>query len=271
MTQQIILKRSSVAAKVPLTTDLVLGELAVNTNDGTIFMKKNNGVDSIVQIGGVSSVAGKTGTVTLVNADISGSAPSASPVLTGTPTTTTPTTGDNSLNIASTAFVKNQNYITSTGAPVQSVFGRTGSVVLSSSDVTTALTFTPANQALVGANSGIATLNSSGQLTTAQIPSSLVGAVVYQGTWNATTNTPTLASGVGTKGWYYKVSVVGSTAIDGNSQWNLGDTIIFDGTVWDKIDGISSEVVSVFGRTGAVVMTNTDVNAALTTLDGGSY
>ena len=33
------------------------------------------------------------------------------------------------------------------------------------------------------------------------------GSVVYQGTWNAATNTPTLTSGVGTKGNYYVVSV----------------------------------------------------------------
>ena len=134
MTQQILVKRSSVAAKVPATSDIVLGELAVNTNDGTLFMKKNNGVDAIVQIGGVNSVAGKTGAVTLVNADVGGSAPLASPVLTGTPTTPTPATSDNSLNIASTAFVKNQSYITSTGAPVQTVFGRTGNIVMSPSD-----------------------------------------------------------------------------------------------------------------------------------------
>lgn len=78
------------------------------------------------------------------------------------------------------------------------------------------------------------------------------GAVVYQGTWNATTNTPALSSGVGTKGYYYKVSVAGTAAIDGNSQWNVGDTIIFDGSTWDKIDGISNEVVSVAGLYGVI-------------------
>jgi len=42
-------KRSSVAGKVPLTSDLDLGELAINTNDGLIYMKRNNGSDSIVK------------------------------------------------------------------------------------------------------------------------------------------------------------------------------------------------------------------------------
>ena len=50
-----------------------------------------------------------------------------------------------------------------------------------------------------GANNGVATLDASGKLTTSQIPASLTGAVVYQGTWNANTNTPALASGAGDK------------------------------------------------------------------------
>lgn len=103
-----------------------------------------------------------------------------------------------------------------------------------------------------GANNGVATLDSGGKLTSSQIPSSLVGAVVYQGTWNSGTNTPALAGGVGTKGNYYKVSVAGTSTIDGISQWNVGDTIIFDGTAWDKIDGVQNEVISVAGLYGVI-------------------
>ena len=109
---------------------------------------------------------------------------------------------------------------------------------------------------------GVATLDGSGKLNTSQIPSSLVGAVVYQGTWNANTNSPTLASGTGTKGYYYKVSTAGTTTIDGISSWNVGDTIIFDGTTWDKIDGVNPEVQSVFGRTGVVTAQTGDYTAA---------
>ncbi len=85
----------------------------------------------------------------------------------------------------------------------------------------------------------------------------LSGSVIYQGLWNANTNSPTLVSGVGTKGYYYKVSVAGTTNIDGISQWNVGDSIIFDGTTWDKIDGIATEVLSVNGLVGAVPLTGT--------------
>ena len=51
MAQQTAIKirRSSVASKIPLTTDLVLGELALNTYDGILYFKKSpGGVDSIV-------------------------------------------------------------------------------------------------------------------------------------------------------------------------------------------------------------------------------
>ncbi|SHH20938.1 hypothetical protein [Bradyrhizobium erythrophlei] len=116
----------------------------------------------------------------------------------------------------------------------------------------------------LAAANGVATLDGAGKLTAAQIPAALVGAVQYQGTWNASTNSPALASGVGTKGFYYKVSVAGATTIDTISQWNIGDTIIFDGTTWDKIDGIASEVVSVAGRTGVVTLAFTDISSQAT-------
>ncbi len=47
------LKRSAVAGKIPLTADLQTGELAMNTNDGRVYMKKTvGGSDSITRIGG---------------------------------------------------------------------------------------------------------------------------------------------------------------------------------------------------------------------------
>jgi len=64
-----------------------------------------------------------------------------------------------------------------------------------------------------------------------------IGALNYVGTWNASTNTPTLASGVGTKGDYYQVSVAGSTSINGISNWGVGDVIAFNGTTWQRIEG----------------------------------
>ena len=64
-----------------------------------------------------------------------------------------------------------------------------------------------------------------------------IGALNYKGTWNASTNTPTLASGVGTKGDYYQVSVAGATALDGISNWGVGDVVAFNGATWQRIEG----------------------------------
>lgn len=113
----------------------------------------------------------------------------------------------------------------------------------------------------MGVANGVATLDVTGKVPTSQLPAAVLGANQFQTTWNAATNTPTLVSGTGTKGYFYKVSVSGSTTIDGISQWNAGDFIIFDGTTWDKIDGLASEVLSVAGRTGAVTLTTADVAA----------
>lgn len=55
--------------------------------------------------GAVTSVAGRTGAVTLAVADVSGAAPLASPTLTGTPVAPTATAGTNTTQIASTAYV----------------------------------------------------------------------------------------------------------------------------------------------------------------------
>jgi len=52
---EIKLKRSSTASAVPVVGDLALGELAINTYDGKLYLKKNDGSASIVEIGGGGS------------------------------------------------------------------------------------------------------------------------------------------------------------------------------------------------------------------------
>ncbi len=46
------LKRSDVAGRMPGLADLEPGELAVNTHDGRLFLKKDNGTASIVDVTG---------------------------------------------------------------------------------------------------------------------------------------------------------------------------------------------------------------------------
>ena len=46
------LKRSATSGATPTTSQLELGEVAINTYDGKMYIKKNDGSDSIVEIGG---------------------------------------------------------------------------------------------------------------------------------------------------------------------------------------------------------------------------
>jgi hypothetical protein len=57
MAQTIKLKRSATQGAVPSTSALALGEIAINTYDGNIFIKKNDGSESIVTIGELSDNA----------------------------------------------------------------------------------------------------------------------------------------------------------------------------------------------------------------------
>lgn len=59
MANQVKFKRSDVADKAPTTSDLALGELAMNTRDGKVFMKKDvDGTESIVEVGANTFEAG---------------------------------------------------------------------------------------------------------------------------------------------------------------------------------------------------------------------
>jgi hypothetical protein len=107
---------------------------------------------------------------------------------------------------------------------------------------------------------GYAGLDSSGKITTSLLPSSVTGGLSYQGVWDASTNTPTLQDGVGESGQYYQVNIAGSTLLGGNSTWNVGDQVAYDGTEWNHIVGNQAAVSSVAGRTGAVTLTSDDIS-----------
>jgi len=88
---------------------------------------------------------------------------------------------------------------------------------------------------------------------------SLQGGTIYKGSWNANTNTPTITSSTGTSGHYYVVTTAGTTNIDGISSWAVGDWIIFNGTVWEKIPNVDA-VISVNGQTGAVSLSTSNIS-----------
>jgi hypothetical protein len=90
-----------------------------------------------------------------------------------------------------------------------------------------------------------------------------LGALNYKGTWNASTNNPTLADGTGAKGDYYVVSTSGTQTFGGVQLFfGIGDWIVYNGAVWQRVEGGSD------GNFANVTMTSTDAGAsAAPTLD----
>jgi len=109
----------------------------------------------------------------------------------------------------------------------------------------------------------VVTVNSKGVITSVTT-ASFTGGLSYQGSWNASTNTPTLTSSTGTNGYYYIVSVAGSTNLDGITDWQVGDWAIFNGSTWQKIDQ-TNLVSSVNGQTGVVSIAYADLAGSIPT------
>jgi len=83
--------------------------------------------------------------------------------------------------------------------------------------------------------------------------------VVYRGVWDASTNTPTLANGIGTIGDLYRVNVAGTVDFgSGPISFEVGDSVVYTGTVWEKWDQ-TDQVISVNGQIGAVQLDAIDI------------
>lgn len=120
-------------------------------------------------------------------------------------------------------------------------------------DTSTSATVSVAN---VGSPNGIASLDGGGKVPITQLPSSIME---YKGTWNATTNTPTLADGTGDTGDTYRINVGGTQNLgSGSITFDVGDYVIYNGTIWQKSD-TTDAVASVNSLTGNVVLTTANI------------
>lgn len=85
----------------------------------------------------------------------------------------------------------------------------------------------------ISSPNGLATLDSSGRIPSSQLAED---AIEYKGAWNANTNTPNLNTVDKDKGDMYLVSVKGTQDVgEGSVQFNVGDEVIYNGTVWQRI------------------------------------
>jgi hypothetical protein len=88
--------------------------------------------------------------------------------------------------------------------------------------------------------------------------------VVFKGTWNAGTNTPTLADGSGSSGWQYAVSTGGTVNLgSGSITFVAGDYVIYNGTIWQRIP---SSTVAAAGTLTGTTLNATVVTSSLTSI-----
>lgn len=94
-----------------------------------------------------------------------------------------------------------------------------------------------------GNANGYASLDSGGKVPISQLPSSIME---YKGTWNASTNTPTLANGTGDTGDVYICNVAGTVNFGaGAIAFAVGDYVIYSGSIWQRSSGAVGTVTSV--------------------------
>jgi len=174
---------------------------------------------------------------------------------------------------------------------------RSGAVTLLSSDVTTALGYTPIQSSSLSITTNPA--NGSGSLTYSaglftftpyalptatssvlggvkvdnntivinngiiSVGGALTNATIFKGSWDASTNTPTLVSNNGIAGHEYIVSVAGTRNLgNGSKTYSVGDLLIYDGTNWAQIPG-GNNVTAFNTRQGSITLTSSDVTTAL--------
>jgi hypothetical protein len=217
-------------------SNITVTAAAVAANVGTITVDLNNSVN----ISGTMTAGTFTdGTFTGSSGTYTGYASITSTVFVGALTGN----ASSATQLASAGNITLTGDTSSTGGPYTYTSGGNLNITTTIADTTVTgkvLTNlpTPTSSAIAATDTILAAMAKlQGQIT--GIPQGLV----YKGTWNANTNTPTLASGTGTTGEFYIVSVAGSTNLDGITDWKVGDWAIFVEVgatdTWQKIDNTS--------------------------------
>ena len=93
------------------------------------------------------------------------------------------------------------------------------------------------------------------------INQAISGAIILQGDWNASTNTPDLTVTGITTGFAWRVSVSGTTNLGGITSWAIGDMAVKSATGWVKID--NEDISAVWGNIYGTLSDQTDLQLAL--------
>ena len=281
MAQTIKLKRSSVSGNTPSTSDLELGEVAINTYDGKMFIKKNDGSDSIVEIGGSSGTvteAFKTISVSGQNNVVADSATDTLTLVAGSNMTITTNQSGDTITFASSGGGGSQNLF-STFA----VSGQNNVVADSTTDTLTfvagsGITLTTDNSAdsiTIAATASAITVQDEGSaLSTAATTLNFVGAgVTASGT--GATKTITISGGGGSQNVFSNIGVSGQGTIQADSTT---DTLTFEaGSGISLATDTTNDKLTITATGGAASVANAassikefkyDITTSTTTLTG---
>lgn len=250
-----------------------VGSLANALTIGTGLSGTSYNGSSAVTIAIDSTVATLSGSQTLTNKTISGASNTLSNIGNSSLTNSAVTVNGSSVSLGGS--------ITVTANTTNALSVNTGLSMSpgSSFNGSAAQTVSLANTAVTPGTYGSATsiptftVDAQGRLTFAG--SNPLNSPAYQGAWNANTNTPALASGVGSNNNYYIVSDAGTTNLDGIALWSVGDWVIFNGatSTWEKINGATVESfqsITVTGLTGYMYANGTGAVTASTTIPTSS-
>lgn len=152
---------------------------------------------------------------------------------------------------------------------VSTVNGKTGKVTLTGEDVAISESNATKINKVLGKISGspnsangTVKLDSFGRIPYRQLP---VSAITLMGDWNASTNTPVLRNGIGTLGEMYLVSVAGTW---NDIEFTVNDRIIYNGSIWRKMEGGSVNSVNDISPVGGnVTLTGSDIKTSVTLQD----
>ena len=220
-------------------SNITVTAATVTANKGIVTIDLNNNV-TITGTSKAGTFTTTAGTATWTTTVLDGFTAITSDLFTG------PLAGNASsaTALAASGAIALSGDTTSTGGPHTYTSG--GAVTIPTTIANTTVTGktllnlpTPSSSAITASDTILAAMAKlQGQIT--GIPKGLV----YKGTWNATTNTPTLASSTGVTGEFYIVSVAGNTNLNGITDWQIGDWAIFVEVgatdTWQKIDNSQS-------------------------------
>ena len=227
---------TSTPGKAPTTADILVRQLFINLADRRLYTKDNS--NNIITLGLISADL-STVALTGAYADLTGK-PTIPPPYVLPPATQTVLGG---IMVGQGFSIQPSGLLNAAIFSMRGEFGvtKTGDVVLTRADL------------------GLDILDGNSKILPAYLPDSITGAMVYKGTYDASTNTPAIPDAdTANLGWLYVTSVAGTYTPTVGTPVVLapGDWLISDGTEWQKVAAIASDVLSINGQTG-----NVEINA----------